>query len=167
MKLLQHHSICSWEPGSTPLENQWIRGRKWSISYARPSCWFTCIYWFNHAYCSGIWSGSPSRIMWRKWAEFCSLLIVALGKRIVWISAAYQVALTSVILRWCRFWDWQMGTVLAWDFSTPLRCSRNDKGGWLVTCSWWSVACSWQESLSTSTEILRLRLRMTSGCGSE
>ena len=51
----------------------------------------------------GIWCGSPSRNMWRKWSEFLLFLTVALEKRIVWISVAYQVALTSVILRWCRF----------------------------------------------------------------
>lgn len=42
-------------------------------------------------------------VLFGKVGEFLLLLAVALGKHIVWISVAYQVALISVILRWYRF----------------------------------------------------------------
>lgn len=117
--------------------SQWKRVRELVASGG--CCGYICR--FVYAQFPGIWCGSLSRIMWKKWAEFCSLLIVAPGKHIVWISAAYQVALTSVILGGCWFWDWQLGTVLPWDFSIPLHCGRNDNGRWLVTCSWCLAAC--------------------------
>lgn len=118
-----------------------------------PFCWFTL--YLQRLLCSVfksmVWLFNTYYL--EKVGEFLLLLAVALGKHIVWISVAYQVALISVILRWYRFWDWQSGTVLVCDFSIPLRCSWNDNGD-----GWGPFAYSWQESLSTRTEILRWRL---------